>query len=483
MEGCFRENPFIRKRLQWQGDFRYHVNIEFGRKVVRMKRFWMLSGLVLGAAPLVSAEADAEGRPANMQVAREKVFPALVFVKVIQQTHDQGERSSRSGAGSGVLISQDGEFLTNWHVVEKSESVRCLLTDGRAFPANVIGMDKDTDLALCRLVLPEGEHVPFAALGDSDRLVEGDPVFVMGAPWGMSRSISSGIISCTRRYLEEASEYTLWLQTDASISPGNSGGPVVNQSGEVVGITARGTLLGGNMGFAIPASSAVMVAERLRVYKSMNWSWTGLQLQPLRDFDKNMYFDFKDGVIVSATDAGSPARKAGIQPKDRLVAINGVPVTALTQEDIPSINCMLGLLAKEQPATFTFIRNGETLTVTMTPREKGQVEGDEQEFPRWDFSAKVINQFDTPNLYFYREKGVFVFAVKYPGNAQASELRPNDIIVKAGGRDVQSMEDLQEAHKEALEGIAQNHRITFTVLRSGQTRVISLDFSRDYKRK
>ena len=446
---------------------------------------WALCASVLCVTSLPSARAEVElqGKPLNMQVARERVFPALVFVKVIKQTHDRGERSSSSVSGSGVLISEDGEFLTNWHVVDKAESVRALLTDGRAFTADVVGSDKDTDLALCRLVLPEGEKAPFASLGDSDTLVEGDPVFVMGAPWGLSRSISSGIISCTRRYLEEASEYTLWLQTDASISPGNSGGPVVDQTGEVVGITARGTLWGGNLGFAIPSRDAAMVAGRLRAYKSMNWSWTGLQLQPLRDFDKNMYFDSTNGVIVSATDTGSPARKAGIQPKDRLVAINDIPVTALTQEDIPAINCMLGLLEKEHPSTFVFVRGEETLTLSMVPREKGQVEGDEQEFPRWDFSAKVINQFDTPNLYFYREKGVFVFAIKYPGNAQSSELQVNDIIVKVGNRDIETMEDLQAAHKEALEGIDKNHRAMLTVLRKGQTRMISLDFSRDYKRR
>ncbi|MCL1856331.1 MAG: trypsin-like peptidase domain-containing protein [Kiritimatiellaeota bacterium] len=440
-------------------------------------------GILALSVLCVTRFATAADASPTMQRARERVFPALVFVKVIQQTHDRGERSAREGAGSGVLISEDGEFLTNWHVVEKAESVRCLLTDGRAFVAEVIGSDKDTDLALCRLALPEGETVPFATLGDSDALVEGDPVFVMGAPWGLSRSISSGIISCTRRYLEEASEYTLWLQTDAAISPGNSGGPVVNQSGEVVGITARGALIGGNLGFAIPSRDAAMVSGRLRTYQSMNWSWTGLQLQPLRDFDKNMYFDFSDGVIVSATDAGSPARKAGIQPKDRLVSINGVAVTALTQEDIPAINCRLGLLEKEQPSAFTFVRNDETIEVSMVPREKGQVEGDEQELPRWDFSVKAINQFDTPNLYFYREKGVFVFAVKYPGNAQNSTLQTNDIIVKAGDRDIESMDDLLAAHKEALENVAQNHRIMLTVLRKGQTRMVSLDFSRDYKRR
>jgi len=447
-----------------------------------MRRVYII-GCVMASFVLSSLAQSEVKSEQNMKIAKERVFPALVFIQMIRESHESGEKSAQSGAGSGVLISQEGEFLTNWHVVDKAESVRCLLTDGRSFTADVIGTDKDTDIALCRLQLPKGEKVPFAALGNSDLLTEGDPIYVMGAPWGMSRSISAGIISCTRRYLKGASEYALWLQTDASINPGNSGGPMVNQAGDVIGITARGASFGGDLGFAIPAKEVALIAGRLREFKHMNWSWTGLQIQPLRDFDKNVYFEFDTGVIISATDPESPARRAGILPKDRLVAINGTKVTAVTQEDLPAVNRQLGLLEKEKTATLSIIRENATISVTMTPREKGKVEGEEKEFPRWDFSAKAINQFDTPNLYFYQQQGVFIYAVKYPGNGATAGLAQNDIIININGKAVETLEQLMGLHQEALKNVEQTFRLPLTILRNGQRRQVILDFSRDYKRR
>jgi serine protease Do len=452
-------------------------------------RFGVALTLAAAACPCRAGDAAAGRYPlsdqarAGMLAARDRVFPSLIFIKVVQQTHERGEKSARETAGSGVLISADGEFLTNWHVVDKAAGLRCLLTDGRTFAAELIGSDKDTDLALGRLTLPPGTTVPFAPLGDSAALTEGDPVFVMGAPWGLSRSISAGIISCTRRYLAGASEYTLWLQTDASVNPGNSGGPVVSGAGEVIGITARGMFFGGDLAFAIPANEATVIVGQLRSFGRMNWSWTGLQLQPIRDFDRNVYFDFDSGVIVSATDPASPARAAGILPKDRITAVNGLPVTACTQEDIPRVNRILGLLPKETPAAITVLRGDETVILTVTPRAKGRVEGDEMDFPRWDFTAKAVNQFDTPDLFFYREKGVFVYGTKHPGNAANAGLNAQDIIVSVGARDIETLSDLASAHNEALEALTSNHRAIFTVLRNGLHRQIVLDFSRDFNRR
>src|SRR6185437_4483512 len=152
--------------------------------------------------------------------------------------------------------------------------------------------DKDADLAVIRVNRPADKKktpLPFAAMGDSTKLQEGDFVMAMGAPWGLSRSVSLGIISCTKRYLPNTSEYSIWLQTDASISPGNSGGPLVNTNGELVGINTRAMLQGGDMGFAVPSETIVPVVEQLRAGGRVNWSWTGLQLQPLKDFNRNMY--------------------------------------------------------------------------------------------------------------------------------------------------------------------------------------------------
>ncbi len=416
--------------------------------------------------------------------AKDKVFPAVVFIKCLRESHESGKKITEEIVGSGVIVSDIGEVLTNWHVVDKVVEVRCLLYDGRALEAEVLGSDKDTDLALIRLKTPPGSAaIPFAELGDSSTLKEGDFVMAMGAPWGLNRSVSIGIISCTRRFLPDHSQYSLWLQTDAAISPGNSGGPMVNTAGQVVGINALAVLSGGDMGFAIPSETIREILPQLRRSGKVQWSWTGLQLQPLKDFNKNIYFDAADGVIVAETDPESPARRAGIQPTDRIVAVNGRPVTAEREEDLPALRRRLGQLAKHEPASFKIIRGGQEIAVELTPREKGKVEGDELDCPRWDMTLKTINQFDNRDLYFYRKEGVFVYGIKYPGNAGNSGLSEQDIILRIDGKEVKTLEDVKAIHAEAIANVATKHRMVFTIMRSGLMRQIVLDFSRDYEKE
>ncbi len=417
--------------------------------------------------------------------AKARVFPAVVFIKVVREDNERGEKRSQEVSGSGVLISADGEVLSNWHVVDKATEVRCLLSDGRAFPARVVGSDKDVDVALLRLDLgKEPANLPFAQLGQSASLTEGDFVMAMGAPWGMSRSVSIGIISCTRRYLPGASEYSAWLQTDASISPGNSGGPLVNTAGEVVGLNTRGMSgAGGDLGFTVPIEVARQVAEQMRLHGKMEWSWTGLQLQPLRDFNRNVYFPNTNGVIIAETDPESPARRSGLQAGDRLVAVNGKPVTAVTQEEIPAVNRQLGLLSKGVAAHLEFIRQGESKTAELTPRAKGRVEGEELACRRWDFSVKAINQFDNPDLYFQRKEGVFIYGVKFPGNAATAGLGAQDILLKIDGRDVRTLADVKAIHEATLSKVGEKHRLVVSLLRNSELRQLVLDFSREYEKE
>ena len=415
--------------------------------------------------------------------AKEKVFPAVVFVKCVKESYEQGKKASGEVAGSGVIISPAGEFLTNWHVVDKAAEVRCLLSDGRPMDAKVIGMDKDTDLALVQLKVPDGSPpLPHAVLGDSTKVKEGDFVMAMGAPWGLNRSVSIGIISCSNRFLPNDSEYSLWLQTDAAISPGNSGGPLVNTAGEVIGINSRGIVYGGDMGFAVPAETIRCIIPQLRESGRMSWSWTGLQLQALKDFKRNIYFEGKDGVIVAETDPDSPARRAGILPRDRIVKVNGRPTSALTEEDLPALRRELGLLAKHKAAKFEILREGKAVSVEVMPREKGKVEGEELDCPRGDLTVKTINQFDNPDLYFFRKEGVFVFGVKHPGNASVAGLQAQDIILKIDGTEVSTLDQVKEVHKRSLENVDSKHRILFIVLRNGLMRQIVLDFSREYEK-
>ena len=453
-------------------------------------RAMIFGGLVLAS---LASRAPAEGREevlarpdfrSVVRQAKARVFPAVVFVKCLRESRESGKKITEEIAGSGVLISTKGEVVTNWHVVDKASEVRCLLYDGRAMDAKVLGKDKDTDLALLQLEMDQdAKAAPYAEFGDSDVLKEGDFVMAMGAPWGLNRSVSIGIVSCTRRYLPKHSEYSLWLQTDASISPGNSGGPLVNTDGQIVGINTRATTIGGDMGFAVPSHTVKFVASQLREHGKVDWSWTGLQLQPLKDFNRNIYFQGTDGVIVAATDPESPARRAGILLKDRLLKVNGIAINAEWEEDLPAVRKLLGLLAKNEPAKLELNRNEKILTITLTPREKGKVEGEELDCPRWDVTVKTINQFDNPDLYFYCKKSVYVFGVKYPGNASSAGLSEKDIILKIDGKKVTTLEDIKKAHKEALANIKKKHKILFVVQRGGLMRQVLLDFSRDYERE
>jgi serine protease Do len=416
--------------------------------------------------------------------AKDRVFPAVLFIRCIREENDEGKKGGAEISGSGVLVSPTGEFVTNWHVLDRAREVRCLLADGRAYGAEIVGTDKDTDVGLGRLKAPAGTTpFPYAAFGDSDALVEGDFVMAMGAPWGMSRSVSIGIVACTRRYLEENSEYSLWLQTDASISPGNSGGPLVNTRGQVVGLNARGIMRGGDLGFAVPSSTVVWVVEQLRAHGRVPWAWTGVRLQPLRDFDSDTYFEGKDGVIVAGTDPDSPAAKAGLQAQDRLLAVNGRALAALTVEDLPAAHRTLGSLPHAKPAVFRVRRGEQELEVSVVPREKGEVLGEECSCSRFDFAVKAINQFEHPALFVDRQEGVFVYGVRSPGNARAAHLRRGDILLKIGATEVRTVADVRAAHAASLAKVATEPRVVLTILRGGLRRQVVLDFARDYERE
>jgi len=436
------------------------------------------------AAPLPPAMSAMPDFRQIVQSAKEKVFPSVVYIRVISEVTGQGRKESQVSSGSGAVISAQGHVLTNWHVVDKATNVRCLLSDGRHYDATVLGSDKDVDLAVIKLDLKEGDTVPVAEIGDSTTLKEGDFVMAMGAPWGLNRSVSIGIISCMSRYLENISEYSLWIQTDAAINPGNSGGPLVNTAGQIVGINTRGSSGSSEgLGFSVPSETVKIIMPQLRDNGRVDWSWTGLQLQPLRDFNRDIFFDHSDGVMVAETDPDSPARKAGILAKDRILEINGKRVDALTQEDLPDVRRVLGLLAKGTEATFKVARDDKTVIIKLTPREKGKVEGDELALKRFDFAVKAINQFDNPSLYFHRKEGFFVFGVKYPGNAASAGLQQQDIILSIDGKDINTVDELKAIHDTLITNVAAKFRVRVNVLRNGQLRQIVLDFQRDFEKQ
>ncbi|MCI7644209.1 MAG: trypsin-like peptidase domain-containing protein [Lentisphaeria bacterium] len=419
-----------------------------------------------------------------IKTASNKVFPAVVYIKAIIPDLESGKNASKHVGGSGVLISPEGEIITNFHVVGKATSIRCLLNDGQAFEAEVVGSDQSVDLALIKLKRPADDRklLPYAEF--SERTIQtSDFVMAMGAPWGFNRSVSVGIISCPNRYVPENSEYTLWFQTDAAISPGNSGGPLVDINGRIVGINTMGIGSMGSVGFTLPSPTIEKLLPRFREYGKANWAWFGIKLQPLIDFNLDIRFDYPSGVVVADIDAASPAEEAGLEPKDLILAINGKSITAKGAEDLPAINRMLGLMQFNQPVTFQIQRNGKIMELKITPTEKGKVEGDEFSCERWNMTVKSINRFQNPTLYFYQQKGVYVYGISHPGNAGESGLSENDIIVSIGGVKIDSMKTLHREYDKIINNIAKSNRVVVTVMRNGNLKTLVLNFAKDYNKE
>lgn len=242
-------------------------------------------------------------------------------------------------------------------------------------------------------------------------------------------------------------------------------------------------MVGGDTGFAVPIDVALAVASQIRQYGKVSWTWTGLELQPLKDFNRNIYFNASEGVIVAETQPGSPARNAKLLPGDRIIKINGQTINGLTEEDLPAIRRLLGLLPKGTPAKIDLERQGEKLSLELIPAEKGMVEGEELAFPRWDLTAKAINQFDTPELFYLRPQGIFVYGVKAPGNAQMAGLLPQDIILKIDTTEINNAADISAAYKAAMDKLDTKPRVVISVMRGGMLRQIVLDFSRNFQKE
>ena len=417
--------------------------------------------------------------------AKEKVFPALVFVKPISEQYEGGEKQRQQVFVSGVILSPDGYAVTNHHVVDKATSINCVLFDKDQVPATLIGQDKETDLALIKLKWEKKEPLPFAEFADSSALTEGQFVMALGAPFGFTRSISLGILSNTQRYIgfETIYKYNLWLQTDAAINPGNSGGPLVNTDGRIVGINTLGMMFGG-MGFSIPSNEVKKIVERLKKDGKVARAWTGMELQALNDFESNTFTrGVADGVLIKGVEEDSPALRAGVKSGDVLLEFAGKQVHGQYVEQLPPIRWALSDLEPGKPAKMAVMRKGERMELELTPVVKGAVEGEDFDCRRWNMTVKDINKFSTPALYFYRKEGVFIRAVRFPGNAADAGLTRQDIILKIGADEVRTVADVKRAYEAVLADRKRDTKVLLTVLRGGLEQLVVLDYRKDYEKE
>ncbi|MBI2963167.1 MAG: Do family serine endopeptidase [Deltaproteobacteria bacterium] len=228
--------------------------------------------------------------------------------------------------GSGVIIDREGNILTNHHVVANADEIQVKLADTRSFPAELVGSDARTDVALIRI---RGKNLPQAELGDSDELGVGDWVLAIGNPFGLEETVTAGIVSAKERVIG-AGPFDNFIQTDASINPGNSGGPLVDIDGKVVGLnSAIFSRSGGSIGigFAIPINLAIQVVDQLRAHRRVVRGWLGVVMQDVTpDLARSFGLPSEQGALVSDIYRGGPAHRAGIRRGDVIVGFDGRPV-------------------------------------------------------------------------------------------------------------------------------------------------------------
>jgi serine protease Do len=359
----------------------------------------VLAGVAGGSTSVAAGQGITESRRNAIVRAAERVGPAVVSISVIQvrvvrsgpfgrlfrdpmfqyffPELQQEYHQQIQNMGSGFIVDQAGHILTNEHVVENASEIVVNLADGRQFDARLLGSDPALDLALLKI---DAQDLPSAPLGDSDDLIIGEWAIAIGNPYGYimkdSRpSVTVGVISAIERNFDprRGRIYRNMIQTDAAINPGNSGRPLVNSVGQVIGInTFIFTETGGSLGvgFAIPIGTAVRMMEEIITYGEVRPFWTGIHIQSLTPaIAQSLGYDSTDGVLVSQLDAASPARRAGLKVGDIVVAFNDRPV--LDENDL--VSEFYGAHVGDR-ITLKVWRQGriEGVTFTLTePRQRG----------------------------------------------------------------------------------------------------------------
>src|SRR5262245_41470691 len=262
----------------------------------------------------------------HMNSLAEKLKPTLVQVRV-RRTEAQAEGEQQPGtpeerrtSGSGVIIRSDGYLVTNEHVVNEAEKIQVKLADGRKFEGRMVGVDERVDLALVKI---EATGLPAAALGDSNKLRVGEFVLALGHPFGLEQTVSFGIVSRKGAPLTVAAPGFEFIQTDAAVNPGNSGGPLINMAGEVVGVNSMAAR-NGTIGFAIPVNLVKMLLPQLAEKGKVEWGWLGVSIADVGDEDFAKY-QLKEpkGVLIRHVVAGQPADKGGVKANDVVLAVDG----------------------------------------------------------------------------------------------------------------------------------------------------------------
>ncbi len=460
----------------------------------------LIAALVVGGGPLTHAQEEGGPGTASPQsgvvpqaavaAARDAVYPALVNLSVVRRTFSGGRTVRVPVNGSGVVVRPDGLVLTNYHVAQDAARITATLTSGEVLDAEVEAHDPLTDLSVLRLLRPDGDGRPFpyAELGDSDALQVGEPVLAMGNPLALSSSVSLGIVANPRRVFtdfsgssledmelgggERTGVFTRWIQHDALILPGNSGGPLVDLEGRVVGINELGQA---GLGFAIPARVAGRVLEQVVEHGRVPRGWFGFRVLPVAKLGR------ESGALVSAVLPGSPAEAAGLQPGDLLLRLAGEPVALRFFEEVPPFYARVAELPLGERVELVVERGGlmrtlagavdpdeggepgEPLTLRVTVEEMEPSIGPQGEVAGLGATLQEITRPMALDRSLPDASGLLVTGVRTGSPLAEAEpaVSAGDVLLRIGGTAVSSLEAADRLVAERLDGEDASTAVTF----------------------
>lgn len=386
----------------------------------------------------------------QIEAAVKSVYPALVRIYVVSEEGGGGRMQKQRASGSGAIINAEGYIVTNHHVAGRASRIVVNLADRQELRATLVGTDPLADLAVLKIdkkdLRDPNMVLPVAKFGDSSKLAVGDVVLAMGSPAGLSQSVTQGIVSNTEMIApggsmrldgESVGELVRWIGHDAIIFGGNSGGPLVNLKGEIVGVNEVGI---GSLGGAIPSNLASKISAELIASGSVRRSWTGLLVQPLLKTIKAT-----EGVLISGTIADSPAAAAGLQAGDLVTRCNGIAIPAArAAEDIPLFNRILLESPVGSEVVMDGTRDGKPMTWRVKTIEREPVEPREKELLSWGITARDLTKLAAKGLHRADNRAAVIQSLRPSGAAAESKpsITPGDLILEVGGQPVANLADL-----------------------------------------
>ncbi|UCE87666.1 MAG: trypsin-like peptidase domain-containing protein [Deltaproteobacteria bacterium] len=391
-------------------------------------------------APAEGSESPEGALQARIIEASNLVIPSVVHIEAIAKVNDRKKQVT----GSGFIASADGLILTNHHVVEKAEKVTVTVPDRkRKYPAHIVGTDRQTDLAV--LQIEPDAALPAVTFGSSSEVRVGQWVLAIGNPYGLEGTVSFGIVSAKGRNLDVPGVLNDFIQTDAMIDRGSSGGPLVDLEGRVIGINSRGQ--GRGIGFTIPIDTALAVKAQID-RGGVARGWLGVTMQPL-DRELARYFGVPDttGIVVNSVSKDSPAERAGLRPGDILAKFDDTTVEAEKEEDLGTLQRRVASVEPGQRVTLTVWRDGRWRELEAKIEAQPTVEPDESESDAGFYVQEITESIFRAERLATRD-GAYVNFVERGSPANEAGLLPGDVIERVERKPIRKLDDFERAMRE-----------------------------------